>query len=408
MRVAILCPIYIQGRSYQENIWAEQLTKLGHKTRVIFAGRYNEPPKEIVEPFGAYETHRVRTWYLPRSTFVSKYAQSAARRFNPDLILLIGDKQFSMGLLKDPALGEVPIISLFSENLSMHEFDLRKKGISLKQRLWALGFRILRARPIRAVCRRSTLIIGNTPQTRGILLPLFAKVERGQIDEKIIDRPLGFSPHDFCYNARVRRSIRSEFGVTDDEILVCVTSRFAPTKAEIIKMLLDALRRAMRDEPIVKALIVGFSEGATSRELATNLTNGPFADRFIRHPYADRMRLSGLYNASDIAVFGRASISCQEALGTGLFGVFTTDGSLNHLVTLPDQGAFFEPGDTADVAEKIAIGVRTVSSHSGDARQAFRRRLADAARWLGYDRIIDSILSELEQRRTGRPPGHML
>ena len=104
MKVAILSPIYIQGCSYQENLWAEQLTKLGHKTRVIFAGRSNEPPKEIVEPFGAYETHRVRTWYLPRSTFVSKYAGSAARRFNPDLILLIGDKHFRI----DPIIPNPP------------------------------------------------------------------------------------------------------------------------------------------------------------------------------------------------------------------------------------------------------------------------------------------------------------
>jgi hypothetical protein len=106
--------------------------------------------------------------------------------------------------------------------------------------------------------------------------------------------------------------------------------------------------------------------------------------------------LSELYNASDIAVFGRASISCQEALGTGVVACFANDGSLNHLVTLPEQGLFFAPGDRADLTAKLSEAVARVRSHEGTQREVFRRRLADAAAWLGYDRIIRAILEKLD------------
>lgn len=402
MRIALVCPNYLPNRTYQENVWAEQLTRAGHVVRIISAGKSDEPVRRIEEPSGAYEEHFISTRFLPRSTFWSRQSHLALRQFRPDLFVLFGDKLFALPMIHDRDLAAVPMISTYSENLGMHEFDWLKPGISLRQRLSAVGFAMLRGGPIRAACRRSTLVVGNTPQAREIVLRLFPSGEREDISRKMIDMPLGFSPQHFGYFPNVRESIRKELNIGHEDVLVCVSSQFSPAKEPFVKLIIDALRQVMDHESSLRAIIVGFTDdpknAAVSQRIREHIDQGLHGERFIKHPFAGRDRLCEIYNAADIAAFGRASISCQEALGTGLFGCFSDDGSTNHLVTRPDQGAFFRPNDVNDLALKLAEGVRVITRHQGSQREAFRQALADAAAWLGYDRIIVSILDQAAHR----------
>jgi Glycosyl transferases group 1 len=214
--------------------------------------------------------------------------------------------------------------------------------------------------------------------------------------------PLGFSPEHFSYVPEVRKRVRAELKVAGNEILVCVSSHFDAVKAVFVNMIIDALNEVMKADANVRGLIVGFSDkpGAVehSRAIEQHIEHSQFAERFIRQPFANRSRLAELYNASDIAAFGRPSISCQEALGTGLVGCFADDGAVNHLVTDPEQGVFFQPGDRSDLAAKLASAAQSIGRHQGEARDAFRARLASAARWLGYDRIIQATMDELQRR----------
>lgn len=405
MRIAIIGPNFTHGLTYQENMWAEQLARLGHSVRMFHAGKATTPPKELIAAGGRFEEQQVATRFLPRATYSSPALAEAVRAFNPELIVVHGDKLFASHVVCDNRLASVPLVATFSENVGMHEFDWRKGGISFKQRLWALGFRMLRAGPIRRTCRRATLLIGNTPQAREILLGLMRDGdERARVNGKIVDIPLGFSPEQFGFVAEVRKAVRTELGIRDDEIVVCASSHLDAVKAPYMMMIIDALRQVMREHAAARGLIVGFSNSpasaAASKLVTDHLAAGPFDDRFIRHNFANRGRLAQLFNVSDIAVFGRASISCQEALGTGLVGCFADDGAMTHLVRAPQQGVFFRPGDREDLALKLSAAVASILQHAG-ARDEFRQSLAQASRWLGYDRIIESVLAELAQR-TGR------
>jgi len=406
MRIAVVCPNYTQGRSYQENVWAEQLSKMGHAVRVFFAGPADTAPLRIDESSGSYETQQAATKFLPRATFKSRTIAGLIAAFQPELIVLYGDKYFCQPICASAALSRVPVVSTYSENLGMHEFDWRKRGITLRQRAWAIGFKIARGGPIRTACRRSAVVVGNTPQASGIILPLFPRAERAEIDRKMIDLPLGFSPDHFGFRPELRTQVRDELGLRPEEILVCVSSHFAAAKEPYLKLIIDALRRAMNDEPRLRAVIVGFDDvkhAEVSRRIEQHIasTEKSQGSRFIRQPFADRTRLCELYNASDLAVFGRASISCQEALGTGLVAVFANDGSLNHLVKRPDQGVFFNPNDVDDLAKKLGDGAKIVKQHEGSHREAFRGELTTAAAWLSYDRIINTVLDRVATSSAG-------
>jgi hypothetical protein len=403
LRIAQIGPSFTHGLSYQENLWAEHLTRRGHSVRVFHAAQATGTLEKINEPYGGFDVQAVAAKFLPRSTFKSSELAGHVRAFNPELIVVHGDKLFAKEVVTDPQLAAVPLIATFSENVGMHEYDWRKPGISLKQRAWAIGFRLLRAGPIRLVCRRATLLIGNSPQARDILLPLFgAGAERQAIDEKLIIGTHGFGPDVFAFRPDVRRKIRAELGVGDADIIVCVSSHFDAAKAPYVVMIIDGLRQVMQQRATVKALIVGFSDSpgtaGPSAQIARHIDEGAFADRFIRAPFADKRRLAELFNASDIAAFGRASISMHESLGTGLVGCFADDGAMSHIVKSQEQAVYFRPGDRDDLASKLLIASDKLGKLVGAAREEHRQHLAAQSRWLGYDQIIARYLNELSAR----------
>jgi hypothetical protein len=84
-------------------------------------------------------------------------------------------------------------------------------------------------------------------------------------------------------------------------------------------------------------------------------------------------------------------------MGTGLLACFADNGTMNHLVTRPDQGLFFQPYDAESLAKGLLRAVEMVPM-GAEAREEFRKRLADESRWLGYDRIIEKCMRLAEER----------
>ena len=100
-----------------------------------------------------------------------------------------------------------------------------------------------------------------------------------------------------------------------------------------------------------------------------------------------------------LALFSAPSISCQEALGAGLFACFADDGGTSHLLRDARQGVFFAPRDPDDLAEKLAGACRTVGGRPVDQREVCRAEMAEASRWLGYDRLTAWMMDLIADRR---------
>jgi len=264
--------------------------------------------------------------------------------------------------------------------------------------LRALAYRYLRGPMVRAACRRSTLIVGVTPETIKILQGLFRAGRVGDRQkEKMVMLPLGFDPRVTNWAPKTRDKVRKEFGFSDSDVVVCTSSRFVPDKVPLLKMLMTGLQRAMATDPRIKGLVIGLKDNDTSRDIRRFIEEGQFSERFSYHEFTDQARLNALYNASDIALFGNCSNSCQAALGTGAFACFAGNGTMDHLIIRPDQGVFFRPADPDDLVEKLAEAARFMNDELKD-RLAFRAELAKASQWLGYDKIIEAVMQRAEER----------
>lgn len=377
MRIAVISGSFRPGFSYQENIWSEQLAARGHAVRIFTPRRAAERrplpvhaiPIERIPVIGLASRHLYRTHALA----------PAVRRFAPTLILWFGPPQgFGVDVAADPHLAAVPLVAFLGENRAMQPFDHARTP---RDRLRALAYRLARRPAIVLACRRAHRVIATTPETPAILRAMLPPALRETAP--IIARPLGFDPATFGPDPTRRRP-------ADGAIVAVVSSRFSPEKLPALRLIVAALDAAMNRAPTLRAVLIGFDGGPSSRAIEALLDASPHAARFERRPFADRCGLARAFHQADLAIFARPSISAQEALGTGLYAVLA-DGAMRGLVDDEDDGCFFAPGDAAALSAALFAATARLAHEPPTARDA---RAARAAR-LGYDRIIDALLADL-------------
>lgn len=375
MRIAVISGSYRPGYSYQENIWTERLAARGHAVRV-FAPRRRRPepdtdPVERVATLGLAARHLYHTRALA----------PAVRRFAPALILWFGPPQrFGVDVARDPALARVPLVAFFGENRAMQPFE---RAATARDRLRALAYHLARSPAVVLACRRAARVVATTPETPAILRAMLPP----GLDPPIVTAPLGFDPVTFGPDPARRRP-------RDGRIVAVVSSRFAPEKAATLRLVIDALNRAMTAAPPLHARVIGFDDGLTSRAIAARLDASPHAARYERRPFADRPTLAAAFHHADLAVFARPSISAQEALATGLYAVLA-DGAMSWLIDDPRDGALFPPGDADALAAALVAATARLAAEPPEARDAARDARAARAARLGYDRVIDLVLAGL-------------
>lgn len=388
-RVAIVSGAFDPAYSYQENIWAEVLARRGLEVTVYTAGARRDSTTVTrpalhytVEAFPFLGTD-TRHFYWARGV-----AQSVADS-RPDLILWFGPPQlFGRDLVPHEGLSDVPLITFMGQNRRMQPFDWWGRGLSVRQRTKALAYRVLRGPTVAAACRRAHLVVANTAETADIVLSFCPRRQRAEIADKIAPTPLGYDATVFAYEAERRQRVRKKMGLTDDQVVVIASSRFAPDKAETIRFNFSGLTRAMKLEPRLIGWMVGAGEDALSQEIRA--AAAPFGSRMRVQGFAGRDGLSDLFHGADIALFSRPSISCQEALGTGAYGLFADDGSMNWLLDTPGQGRLFATGRVDALGSALSVACDEV-----DFDPKARAQRAVWARRLSYERIVDEVLERV-------------
>lgn len=398
MRIAIVSAFYRPNWGYQENLWVQQLVHDGHEVRVITPGRSSGPIAQMPVLAGHYEEQRIKALGFLRSIFLGDISQ-ALLEYQPDAVMWVGPGMFfGRQLAYNKRLASIPVATFWSENLGMHEFDWRKKGLTMRQRLHALAWRVLRCREMRRALRRSQVIVGNTLQTLDVLKIAFGDgPEWPQIERKHVHFPLGYSPLEYAWDPSLREATRRRLGLGAEDVVVCFSSRFDPgAKARDIATAIGGIRDALTRRADLKALVVGFADNATSADFRRLIADSPTGARIQCHPFANRRELNEYYNASDMAIFTNASISAQAALGTGLYTCLADNGSMEDLITIPEQGVFFEYGNSRSLADRLVRAAEEAHLWTPDERQQVRQRRVEASRWLGYDRILSDLFARLD------------
>ena len=393
MRIAIVCGTFREGWGYQENFWAEELSRAGHSVRVFSASCLSGAPAGTRR----YELCAVPARRLSHGIFLSSGLRGLIAEYAPHLVLWFGVEQFfGRDLI---SYNETPIVSFFGLNRGMHEFDWRKRGIPPFPETACHHWRVLRGRITRDACRRSDLIVVTVPETREILHLLFSAKEREEIDHRILHLPLGFSPHVYQWSPSTCQSDgRNSISLQPTWWSSSRADSTAARKEERNRNTVRAICSALEARPGLRAILVGFGSDAVSTRLEQSIRQSPAAARVHCLPFAEQARLNELYNAADIAVLPNASISCQAALGTGLTVCLANNGTMDHLIRHPSQAAFFDPAQPEELAHRLIDFADSMASKSVEDRYEEREVLARANRWLRYDRLVASVVEQISTR----------
>ena len=161
----------------------------------------------------------------------------------------------------------------------------------------------------------------------------------------------------------------------------------------ITSRLLDGALEVLETDSRVEVALVGDGDDSFSQIIRKQLVNHPLHARLHTLGFRDRSGLSDAFHAADIALFAQPSISCQEALGTGLYAVFADDGSMDWLLTAPGDGTLYKTGQHDALVSALQSAVDLLVNDDEEHRSARAKR----ASRLSYTQIIASVLAALHQ-----------
>ncbi len=341
MKIIHLIDHYQPEMGYQETYLARRQCELGHQVHVVTSGRYAKTVRTV---YGKSETklgiyndngiiiHRLPCFFELGSRTLLMNLRSTLRKIQPDVIHC--HEVFSFTAVMAALLKKQMMFRLIYDT---HAADFNTKfGENMAKRAYYSFFRNVLAPLIK---RNADAIIAIGEDERKVICREF-KLKSDTV--KII--PLGADLEIFGPNSEVRKKVREQYGIKQDDALLIHAGKLIPTKD--VDVLLKAVIPLMNQNCSLKLLIVGTGEESYLDKLKCMTNEGNVSQQVIFHDFVDKKRLAGLYNAADIGVWpGDPTITILEAMAVGLPIVIldhpTTEGYLanNNGFSVPKNDA---------------------------------------------------------------------
>ena len=410
LKFAVVSSTFQLGRSYQENLWAESLAEFGASVTVYLPvdrqGPISNTPYISDTPAGAqFYIQEVPSTLLPRNQTLTSLLGEYLADDLPDLIIWFGGIMFfGRDIYLKENLKHIPLVTIYSlSRRGRHSFNWYASQQDLKSRLQSLAFQVLRAPILTQTLKRAQLTVANTPECTDIIRQYLWGADRIEWAKKHEEIPLGFCPHTFSYQAHLRQEARSALPIEERDIVLLHSSRFEANKWPALKAVFNQVEnffKCIKDQGIshldrYHMLWIGATGNDLSQEFRILIEQSPFMDRHHLISFQTRQRLSTFYHAADIALFAQPSISCQEAIGTGLSILCPPDPSLNHLSRYTNHLHLAALSTWPD--ELLRISQHLNNEPNGTQR---RRQASQLAQNLSYHSLVDQTLQSLAQRLT--------
>jgi hypothetical protein len=405
MKIAIISPTYRKEASYQENIWAEELSRRGFTLGVFTAihchGKLTDQAEmeSSIHAYG-YQLIQLASKCLSHGLFLNLNLANALKQFMPDLILLFGAGSFfEKTFLEDESLASIPCLCFFSiSRAGRHACLIDEVGISMQERLKAFSFQLLRLNTYARSVKRSTIAISNTPEGTDILDRLFEGEYQRAWQQKKRTYSLAFCQETFYFDLQVRAEQRKSLGVGEDDLVLMYSSRFEENKIIAIQDFLSKVKLLSGQIKNLRAYLIGFKENAISLFFRNLIEKDQVLKAMvICLPFQNRKSLSALYQSSDLAFFPQPSISIQEAMGTGLWVICYQDPSLTHLKSFSQRMTICQNKEIhtdPQLLFDLHSPMLTSMTH--------RQKSAEMALAFSAKSLCDRVLGELSEIRNKR------
>lgn len=394
-KIALICGHFMPEIGYQEVFLAAILAKQNYKIRVftstcispsaihIIKSRYPEglSPQET----NGYDILRLKPWLKLGSNVISRGLKKSIKQFQPDLIIIIGvGKFFPLPLLNSGVSRQYKIVTLLGNNYDMR---IWKKGIlnTLKRKL----IFVLKKPLYNKAIKNSSRIITYTSSTDKILQTLVNPSLHNELALKSSFIPLGFNPEQYYFSETERKEGRDFYGIPPEGLVFITATRVNAEKK--IKFLIDSIEEIQQALSIpVYYFIVGSMNNSYSEELYVSVNHKKLKTSINFLNFLPHDKVRKLCCMADFGIWARATISIQQAMGTGLPVILPDNESVKHLINPKINGILFKN----NIAESVLKDLN-IFYHTDSDRIAFRKKNESFNNsFLNYEYLAKQIIGE--------------
>lgn len=289
MKIMYVPAFYMPDHEYRENYYPKYLKTQGHVVKVVTSDLYYHFNKEIN---GKKRKDKIRNLkHLDEDYIIRKKAfiyfkdkvlfnvSKEIKSFHPDIIHIFEATQYE------------PLITAFLAHKMginvVYEHEQREFGKSLLAKI----DRLITPLFLKKIVQYSTGIRVLNEEALD-----FLKRYSNLNGKKISISTLGYNPKIFFFDERLREETRRKLALKDEDILAIVSGKNLKSKR------VDLIIKALSKYPNVKLIIIG-SEEFTQVYKALSLLSP--------------IELNAYYNAADLCIWTRYTVSYFQALGTG-------------------------------------------------------------------------------------------
>lgn len=394
MKIAIVSGHFIENIGYQEVSLARSFARLGHNVKIFTSKEISSSKSKIADKYTLnkneykdneynYEVKRLRTIFKFGSVIIVKNLLASINKFAPDIVIVIGiGKLFPFPIfLSKKFRSTYYIISVFGDNKDYYKYDnLRSAVVSVRMLIMKYTIKkIIYALSV----KYSNKIITTTPETVSILMKQFNNKMKKNIENKTIFMSLGFDPEFFFYSDELRKEIRKEKKIDNEETVIITITRVVPNKG--IENIIDAINAIYKEKKYkIRYLLVGLINNSYKNTIAEYIEKKECKSIISTYPFMERKALNKLLNAADIGIWLYPTISIQEAMGTGLLICIPSKISLRHLLTEKINGISF---NEANLKEQLSYLI------DNKTRFPSRKIVRKNNEMFNYNTIANNIVS---------------
>lgn len=355
MKIAHVVSYFQPEFGYEEYYSAREQAKLGHEVHVITSDRifpfknvekmlkdigspYEDRERpEGVEEMEGFTVHRGPTRMEVLFDFIIYGGvEDTLARLEPDVVHAHGLWQW--GSYKSAKIKDrIGFKLILDEHGYSTTYD---QGKSIRNWLLDKEYRTLRQPYAKYTLKRSDRVVAVSSETEEFLRDHYGVKEVEMI-------PLGVDHRRFCPDEGRRRKVREEMGLEGKFVLVTAGRM---DRAKRIHLFSDALRSI--EDPDLRLIVVGTGD----EEYLSEIREGA-DDRVSFLGFKRPDELADLYNAADLGVWGKASITIREAMGCGLPLLLLDTPDMRSLVKW-DNGIMVKPDRIPDVISGLKSDVR--------------------------------------------------
>lgn len=350
MKIQIFCGHFIPTSGYQEVYLARTYSRLGYKVQVVTTTHVPKSYKPLVKEkyyigkqlHESYEIIRLKGLLRMGSMVWSKNLRKLLVDFNPKYVIIIGvGKIFPVSLFCKGISDKYFLISLFGDNADFFlTHTLKSKINSYKQNILR---KLVKSYIYKLAIKYSGKIIYYTPQTKDIIQKTVSKGFIERYSNKFYQSTLGFDPAIYFFSSELRAQYRNLLSLKEEDILISTATRVIPQKR--LELFIDAMSKLIQKKINVHYAIIGLQNDSYSTELRDYVSKLSYKDNIHLINIKKEVEINGFYCASDFGIWPNASISIQNAMGTGLPIIAEDKKTINYLISESENGITYPIGE---------------------------------------------------------------